>query len=245
MVMTYSYLEPVLQLKNVSLSFGEKKILKDINLEIKDVVRETSTGQVITLVGKSGIGKTQLMKIIAGLQKPTTGEVLLTKALTPVKQGQVGMVLQTYPLFEHRTVRSNMELVCSDKEKIEAYAEEFDIRQHLGKYPCQLSGGQRQRSAIIQQLLCSDKFILFDEPFSGLDPLAINKLIKNINKVANLDSENTVIISSHILEPSLSISDTVVMLNKTGDEPATITLIGDMIKEGLAWLDNPRTNPRF
>ena len=155
------------------------------------------------------------------------------------------MVLQSYPMFEHRTVFSNFKLVSQDKERIAFYADEFNMREHLEKYPCQLSGGQRQRSAIIQQLLCSDKFILFDEPFSGLDPKAIEKLCTNIRKVANLNEENTVIISSHILEPSIAISDTVVMLQKQEDGVATIGLTVDLVEEGLAWREDIRRDPRF
>lgn len=239
------YKEPLLQLKDVSLSFGNKHILKNINLIIRDIVRDSMTGQVITLLGKSGIGKTQLLKMIAGLQSPTSGEVLLGKELRPVREGEVGMVLQNYPLLEHRTVLSNLKLVSSDKEKIKFYAEEFDITPHINKYPCQLSGGQRQRSAIIQQLLCSSKYILFDEPFSGLDPLAIIKLSKTIQKVAHLAEDNTIIISSHILEPTVAISDMVIMLAKNGEEPATITKTINLADFGLAWLDNPRQNYGF
>lgn len=241
----YTYTDPVLQLKDISLSFGDKKILKDINYTVRDVVRTDSTGQVITLLGPSGIGKSQLMKIIAGLQKPTTGEVLVGKELKQVKPGDVGMVLQNYPLFGHRTVMSNLQLVCKDKEKINHLAEEFMILDHLNKYPCQLSGGQRQRAAIVQQILCSGKFILFDEPFSGLDPLAIEKLCQNIQRVAHLDSENTVIISSHILEPAIAISDSVVMLRKQEDGVATICITVDLIAEGLAWDANVRKKPKF
>lgn len=237
-----TYTDPVLHLKDVSLSFGDKRILKDINLLVKDVL---GAGQIITLLGNSGIGKTQLLKMIAGLQQPTTGEILIGKELTPVKPGQVGMVLQTYPLFEHRTVISNFKLVSQDKDKIAFYADEFSMREHLNKYPCQLSGGQRQRCAIIQQLLCSDKFILFDEPFSGLDPKAIEKLCRNIRKVANLNEENTVIISSHIIEPSVAISDTVIMLQKQEDGVATIGFTVDLVEKGLAWREDIRKDPTF
>ena len=243
--MSYSYSTPILELKNISLSYGSKEILKDINLQILDIIGEQSTGQIITLLGRSGIGKSTLLKIIAGLVHPTTGEVLVGLDPKPVVPGQIGMVLQNYPLFEHRTVKSNFELVCKDSEKIKFYAEEFDVAQHLSKYPCQLSGGQRQRSAIIQQLLCSDKFILLDEPFSGLDPLAIEKLCRTIKKVANLDSENTVIISSHIIEPALSISNEVIMLDKIEDGPASVVLNLDLIKQGVFGLEKPREDARF
>lgn len=251
----YQLNETLLSLNNIGLSFGKKKVLRNINFEIKDITRENQiTGQVITLLGRSGVGKTQLMKIIAGLQNPTEGNVLIGKEQVPVQPGIVGMVMQTYPLFRHKTLLNNLLLVSNDREKIEFYVNEFDIVDHLNKYPSELSGGQRQRTAIVQQLLCSDKFILLDEPFSGLDPLATEKLTKNILKVANQNDENTVIISSHILEPSLEISDKVIMIGheyvmnemkREKIEGATLLHSFDLAHEGLAWNPEIRKDLKF
>lgn len=245
--MEYSYGEAVLMIRDLSLAFGKKLILRDINLLLKDVIRpNTTTGQVITLLGPSGIGKTQLMKIIAGLQKPTSGEILLGLKQVPPVAGAVGMVLQTYPLFEHRTVLSNLTLVSNDKPRIELLMENFDVLPHKKKYPCQLSGGQRQRLAIIQQILTSDHFILLDEPFSGLDPLATQKLSKAIRKLADLEEENTIIVSSHILPASLAVSDTAILLGKQVDvEGATIVNQYDLVKMGLAWHEEIRRDANF
>lgn len=230
--MEYKLAQTLLKLENISLSFGKKLILRDINLEIRDIVSDIETkGQVITLLGRSGVGKSVLFKVIAGLYRPSSGQVLVTGDQIPVKPGMVGMVLQNYPLFQHRTLEKNLSLVCDDKTKIEQYMSDFDIIEHRDKYPSQLSGGQRQRTAIVQQLLCSDHFVLLDEPFASLDPVAIEKLCKVINKVASLDERNTVIISSHILEPSLAISDSVYML---GNNCTTSTpTIGAMETEGI------------
>lgn len=257
----YTVTDPLLTISDVSLCFGEGKdkklVLRDINAQIKDIVSSDSSihlGQVTTLLGRSGIGKTQFMKIIAGLQKPTTGSVLIGPEQVPVEPGRVGMVLQTYPLFKHRTLRSNLELVSNDKAKIDGYISEFDLWDHRNKYVQQLSGGQRQRTAIVQQLLCSEHFTLLDEPFSGLDPVAIEKLCSNIQKVVNHDSQNTVIISSHILSPSLAVSDSVWMLGyEYGElegkpariEGATIIHKIDLAAEGLAWNPDIRKVPRF
>lgn len=243
------------------MSFQEKLVLRDINLEIKDIVNDSAcTGQVITLLGRSGVGKTQLLKIIAGLQKPTTGNVLVGLDQQPVQPGEVGMVLQNYPLFAHRTLLSNLQLVSREKDKIESYLNDFDLSQHKDKYPSQLSGGQRQRAAIVQQLLSSEHFILLDEPFSGLDPVAIEKLLGNITKVVNQDEANTCILSSHILEPALAISDNVLMLgSETRDEfvsaeqitkthvvpGATIRYAYDLAANGLAWNPEIRKDPKF
>lgn len=265
-MLDYHYGDVLLSIKDVSLQFNKKVVLRDLNLEISDIIRpNTTTGQVITLLGPSGIGKTQLMKMIAGLQEPTTGEILIgidkqhpiagrvgmvTENLPILRAkpvaGKIGMVLQTYPLFEHRTVMSNLELVSNDKEKIRNLLESFDVWEHRKKYPSQLSGGQRQRIAIIQQVLSSEHFILFDEPFSGLDPLAIKKLSESIRKLADMEDDNTIIISSHILSPSLAVSDTAIMLGKEKDkEGATITYQWDLIAQDLAWHENIRRDARF
>jgi NitT/TauT family transport system ATP-binding protein len=256
----YTKAEPLLTLSNVSLKFGEKVVLRDINAQILDIINDDSSkhlGQVTTLLGRSGIGKTQLLKIIAGLQPPSTGQVLIGTDQKPVEAGTVGMVLQTYPLFKHRTLRGNLELVSKDKARIDEYINEFDLWDHKDKYTQQLSGGQRQRTAIVQQLLCSEHFTLLDEPFSGLDPVAIEKLCANIQKVANHDDTNTIFISSHILSPSMAVSDSVWMLGYEYPESyasdalpkcipgATIRYTVDLAAEGLAWRPDIRKDPKF
>jgi ABC-type nitrate/sulfonate/bicarbonate transport system ATPase subunit len=209
----YEIGKTLLTLNSVSLSFGSNLILRDINLELKDIIRTgETTGQVVTLIGESGIGKSQLLKMIAGLQKPSSGEILVGLEQKPTKAGVVGLVDQKYPLFQHRSLMSNLKLVSSDKDRIESYLTEFSLQDHRDKYPNQLSGGQRQRAAIVQQLLCSDHMILLDEPISGLDLKAIDKFCNIVQKIASLDELNTIIISSHILEPALALSDHVWIL---------------------------------
>lgn len=247
----YTIGESLLKVDSVFLDYGDKKVLRDVNIDIKDIIGKNQTiGQVIALLGKSGIGKSQLFKIMAGLIKPTSGHVLVGHDQIPVVAGVVGMVLQTYPLYKHRTLKGNLELVCKDPGKIDFYLEQFDIWEHRNKYLQELSGGQRQRTAIVQQLLCSEHFILLDEPFSGLDPIATEKLCKVISKVASADSSNTIIISSHILEPTIAISDTILMLgNEFKDgvkvEGANIRHTEDLAAQGLAWNPDIRKDPRF
>lgn len=245
----YKELQPILSVENVSLSYGQKLILRDINLSIKNIVRDEAsiTGQVMTILGRSGIGKTQLMMMIAGMVEPSSGKILIGDPQVPTEPGIVGMVLQTYPLFEHRTLLSNIQLVCNDNEKIDYFLHEFDIAQHKDKWVKDLSGGQRQRTAIVQQILSSDGFILLDEPFSGLDPVATDKLSKMILKVANQKENNTVIISSHILEPALSISDSIYILgaNSGENQGASIKYYINLAQMGLAWVPDIEKDGRF
>lgn len=238
----------ILKVENVSLKFGDKLILRDINVNVKDVVRDTATtGQVVGFLGPSGRGKTQLFRILAGLNPPTTGTVLVNGK--PVQAGDVGVVAQNYPLFMHRTVQSNLELGASklsltkkDKlDKIKMYLEKFKLSDKADFYPASLSGGQKQRVAIIQQLLCSEHFLLLDEPFSGLDINMIKEVSDVILNIASLDELNTVIIVSHDIPSTVAISTHLWILGYDYDEQgkaipgARIKYVEDLMAQGIAW----------
>jgi ABC-type nitrate/sulfonate/bicarbonate transport system ATPase subunit len=254
--MKYSKNEVLIDVQGVNLTY-DKQILRDVNFRIHNIVRpDVSQGQVISLIGRSGIGKTQLFKILAGLIAPDTGEVKIGLEQHPVEAGDVGIVSQNYILFNHRTIYENFRLAMkhagntqSDKEKdemIKAYSEKFDLAEHLKKFPQQLSGGQRQRVSIIQQVLTGNRFILFDEPFSGLDALMIDKVIALLLEISTLHELNTLVIISHDVENSLAISDTAFILARQKDkEGATITETIDLIELGCAWNPKIRENPDF
>ena len=179
----------LLKASGVSLSLGGKQILRDVNLEIKDVRRPgVTTGQVVGLLGPSGMGKTQLFRILAGLNAPDRGTVLIGEEAVPVSRGLVGVVAQHYPLFNHRRVLGNL-LVAGrhaglSREAARAKAERllahFKLEDAASKFPLQLSGGQRQRVAIAQQFMCSERFLLMDEPFSGLDVVQIERVVRAV-----------------------------------------------------------------
>lgn len=245
----------LIKAEHVSLQLGGKQILRDINFEVHNIVRQgISQGQVVSLVGRSGIGKTQMFKILAGLNKPTTGTVLIGEKQQPVKAGEVGIVPQNYVLFNHRTVHRNWEIALehstlspADQENlIKDYAGHFDLADHLDKYPMQLSGGQRQRVSIIQQVLAGNKFILLDEPFSGLDAVMKDKVVELLLKVSLLHDENTLVIVSHDIESAVAISDLVFLLAvKPGVPGATIMHTYDLCAMDLAWEPDIRSKPEF
>ncbi|HEX6180108.1 MAG TPA: ATP-binding cassette domain-containing protein, partial [Chitinophagaceae bacterium] len=224
--------------------YDGKQILRDICFEIKNIVRPgLQQGQVVSLVGRSGIGKTQLFKLLAGLQQPTSGEIVI-HGDKKVKAGDMGIIFQNYYLFEWRTVyaslmlaaRKNPTLAGKEKEAIMHFAENFHLSTHLHKYPQQLSGGQRQRVSIIQQLLKGSDFLLLDEPFSGLDVLMLDKVVELLLKVSLSDDLKTLIIVSHDITTSVAISDTVFILGEQeGQAGATIVKEIDLIDRGLAW----------
>lgn len=245
-----------MDVQDVQLTY-DRPILRDINFRIHNIVRPgLSQGQVISLIGRSGIGKTQLFKILAGLITPTGGQVRIGEDQHVVKAGEVGVVAQNYLLFYHRTVYDNLKLAMrhsyaglSEAEKnkiINSYAQQFDLADHLNKYPLLLSGGQRQRVSIIQQVLTGNRYILLDEPFSGLDALMIDRVMELLMQISTLHELNTLIIISHDVENALAISDTAFILACEKDKDgATITETIDLIEMGLAWNPAIREDARF
>jgi ABC-type nitrate/sulfonate/bicarbonate transport system ATPase subunit len=252
--MTYTKEEVLLKAEHVHLQYNKKQILRDINFEVKNVVRPGCTqGQVISLIGRSGIGKTQLFKLLSGLSKPTSGKLLIQNDM-PVKAGDMGVVFQNYYLFEWRTIYQSLEMAAKKnlalkgevKTAISKYAEDFNLTEHLNKYPKQLSGGQRQRVSIIQQMLNGSDFLLLDEPFSGLDVIVLDKVVDLLLEVSLSDELKTLIIVSHDIETAVAISDTVFVLGcEPSKEGATIKKEIDLGERDLAWQKNVREQPAF
>ncbi len=252
----YKEAEIILEVEKVHLSY-DRPILRDINLHIHNITRPNiKQGQIVSLVGRSGIGKTQLFKILSGLLEPNSGSVKIGSDLHKVKAGEVGVVPQNYILFNHRTILDNLKLglrgsteKLSEKGKtdlIHDYAERFGLKDQLKIYPMQLSGGQRQRVSIIQQILTGNKFILLDEPFSGLDPIIKDKVLELLVSVSLLDDLTTLVIISHDIENALAISDTAFILaNQDGKQGATITETIDLIQMGFTWDPDIKKNKAF
>jgi polar amino acid transport system ATP-binding protein/sulfate transport system ATP-binding protein len=254
------YTDTLLKVDHVSLSYGDKVILRDVNAEIRDIVRADCTqGQVVGFLGPSGIGKTQLFRIIAGLNQPTSGQVLVNSTLTPVKAGMVGVVAQNYPLFENRTIFSNLILAAKQiennsdaaHEKVLKYLKRLDMLDCSNLYPAQISGGQRQRIAIAQQLLCSEHFLLMDEPFSGLDLVMEAKVCELINEIACLDELNTIIVVTHDVTAAATVADHLWLMGRDREAAgnvvagARIQETYDLIERDLCWHPGITNSSKF
>jgi ABC-type nitrate/sulfonate/bicarbonate transport system ATPase subunit len=255
-----TYGKTLLEVKDVCLDYQGKAVLRNVNAKITDIIRTgTTTGQIVGFLGPSGIGKTQLFRIIAGLNKPTSGSVHIGESINPVIAGEVGVVAQSYPLFEHRTVFSNLMVAASHKEKdskvakdkVLEYLNQFELADKRTLYPSQLSGGQRQRAAIIQQVLCSEHFLLMDEPFSGLDLLMLEKTCALLSKVAHMHEFNTIVVVTHDVTAAASISDHLWMMGRERDAAGQIIPGAKIMKEyslvdrDLCWHPGIITTQRF
>jgi len=250
--------EVLLDVAGVRLELGDTLVLDELSFHVVDRVREgTVTGQVVGLLGPSGVGKTRLLRIIAGLDAPGKGTVR-GQGGTELAPGSVGFVFQDYPLLAHRTVRSNLELaghiggMPPDKARKRAddLLATFRMTDRGGFYPAQLSGGQRQRVAIAQQIMQPRKLLLMDEPFSGLDPEALDSVMHLIVEVANLDELNTIVLVTHDIRAAMAVSDTLHMLGRERKDGklapgARVLWSYDMVARGLAWKDDLVHLPAF
>jgi ABC-type nitrate/sulfonate/bicarbonate transport system ATPase subunit len=251
--------ERLLTIDNVCVAY-DKPVLQNVSASIHNIQRkDVEQGQVVCLLGPSGVGKTQLFRCIAGLQRPNSGSVKLYGKDGEVKPGEVGVVAQHYPLFNHRTVLGNLMVAAaksckSDKEsrdKSLAMLEEFHLADKAHAYPLALSGGQRQRIAIAQQLLCSSYFMLMDEPFSGLDPLAKDRVCETILRVATTHELNTNIVITHDIDCAITIADTLWILGREMDAQgvpipgANIKEVYNLAEMGLAWDPDIQSKPEF
>lgn len=203
--------------EKVCKQFGSFQAVDDVSLTIK-------SGSLVALLGPSGSGKSTLLRLIAGLEMPDSGKILLTgkdATYQSVQERNIGFVFQHYALFKHLTVRQNiafgMEIRKAPKAKIKARVEELlELVQLSGlgnRYPSQLSGGQRQRVALARALAVEPKVLLLDEPFGALDAKVRKDLRAWLRRLHDEVHVTTVFVT-HDQEEAMEVSDEIVVMNK-------------------------------
>jgi polar amino acid transport system ATP-binding protein/sulfate transport system ATP-binding protein len=256
---SYEVKEPLVTIKDIGLSFGDTPVLRGLSAEVRDIVRPGCvTGQIVGILGPSGVGKTQLSRIMTGLQQPTSGSILVGTDQQPIQAGLVGFVAQNYPLLRHRTVLGNLTVAAmragADAKTAESLAKEhlerFGLADKIWDYPAALSGGQRQRIAIAQQILCSKHYIILDEPTTGLDPISKDKVCEVIRQMAGLSEENTIFVVTHDIASVLTVADHLWLLGRVRNEQgaslgARLLYTYDLIERGIAWQERPQALPAY
>lgn len=214
----------MIKFQNLVKTFSQKTTsLKAVD----NVSFEINPGEIFGIVGLSGAGKSTLLRSINGIEKPTSGEVIVDgtlvnqlseKDLIPFRQN-IGMIFQHFNLLNSRTVRGNIAFPLEvqgwtkDKinERVSELAKWIELEDKLDAYPNHLSGGQKQRVAIARALACNPKILLCDEATSALDPITtqnILKLLKKVNKTFGI----TIVLITHEIHVVKSICDRVAVM---------------------------------
>jgi sulfate transport system ATP-binding protein len=202
--------------ENISKRFGDFQALDQVSIEVK-------TGSLVALLGPSGSGKSTLLRMIAGLETPDQGRIILTgedATYQEVRDRNIGFVFQHYALFKHLTVRKNiafgLEIRKVAKNIIKAKVDELlDLVQLKGlgdRYPNQLSGGQRQRVALARALAVEPKVLLLDEPFGALDAKVRKELRAWLRRLHD-EVHVTSVFVTHDQEEAMEVSDEIVIMN--------------------------------
>ena len=206
----------MVNINNLSIKFNDTQILEDINFSVQN-------GEIVTLLGQSGCGKTTILRTIAGLQREHDGNICIGEVCVSSKEvykqdREVGYIFQDYALFPHLDVEENIsfaldKLSRKDRNKrVDELLEQFDIIPHRKKQIHQLSGGQQQRVAIARAMANKPKILLLDEPFANLDSQLRYKTkmwLKNLIKKYNLSA----ILVTHDKKEALSISDKIGIIH--------------------------------
>jgi phospholipid/cholesterol/gamma-HCH transport system ATP-binding protein len=213
--------EPLIQLKNVCKSFGSQVVLDGIDLIVEHDL-------VTTIIGRSGIGKSVLLKLIVGLLSPDKGDILyqntsllqMSRSDRKRFKREFSYMFQHMALFDSMTVFENVALPLEEKTrmseetirgKVMRILEQLDLHDVTAKYPSQISGGMRKRVALARALITEPRIVFFDEPTTGLDPIRKNEVLKMIARCQG-EFEFTAVIVSHDIPDVFSISQKVAML---------------------------------
>ena len=209
----------MIEYKHVALRYGEKSVLEDVNLKIKD-------GEFMVLVGPSGSGKTTMLKMINRLLEPTVGNIYMDdKRIKDYNQRDLrlstGYVLQQIALFPNLTVAENIAIIPEmkgwNKDKIKQNTAELlemvglPAKEYAGRLPSMLSGGEQQRAGIVRAIIGEPRILLMDEPFSALDAIS-RKQLQVLTKKLHNEFGVTIIFVTHDTDEALLLADRIAVL---------------------------------
>ncbi len=210
----------MIALNDITHSYGKQQVLHHLTLQV-------DKGQLTCLLGSSGCGKTTILRLMAGLEMPQQGEVIIDgkrvssggKIIVPPYQRNMGFIFQDLALWPHFTVYKNVAFGLRERkeeqvqEKVGEMLGFFGLQDHEEKYPHQLSGGQKQLVAIARSLVLNPRILLMDEPLANLDVKLKRKMLEHIrNLKKNFDL--TVVYVTHDHKEAFAIADKVVVLNE-------------------------------
>lgn len=211
----------IIHLEHVSKSFGEQKVLDDISLDIRE-------GEILTVIGRSGCGKTTLLRLINGLQKPDTGRVCVEgedveKTDLIALRRKIGYVIQNKGLFPHMTVEKNITyvpVISGRKDKAGNHRLALELlnlagldETYAGRYPDELSGGQQQRVGIARALASKAKILLMDEPFGALDEITKRSMQKELLALQE-KLKMTVVFVTHDIREAMCLGNRVLVMEQ-------------------------------
>ena len=212
---------PFLEVKNLKKSFGNHEVLKDISLSVKQ-------GEVISIIGSSGSGKSTILRCINLLEEPSGGDIIIegksilnNDAAKKEMRKVVGMVFQSFNLFENMNVLKNcmigqIKVLKRNKDEAKEIAlknlKSVGMDVYINAKPSQLSGGQKQRVAIARALSMNPKCLLFDEPTSALDPEMVSEVLDVIKSLAKTGL--TMVVVTHEMQFARDVSDRVIFVDE-------------------------------
>ena len=208
-----------ISLNNIGQMYDGKKVLSDISFDVNE-------SEFITLIGPSGCGKSTIFKIITGLEKNYTGNVIIDGTDIEKYQGKLAYMPQNDLLLDWRTLYKNavlpMEIEKTDKktmnERIKKLLPEFKLSGEEGKYPYELSGGMKKRTALLRTFLVDSDIMLLDEPFGALDAITRSEMQQFLLEVCE-KHRHTVLFITHDIDEAVYLSDRIIVLGKN---PAVI-----------------------
>ena len=206
----------MVQLKGIVKKFGRLEAVKKIDLNVEQ-------GSLVTLLGPSGCGKTTILRMIAGLEHPTHGEIYINGKLVndiPIHKRNLGMIFQNYALFPHKSIFDNVAFglkyrnvsKTDIREKVRNALEMVRLPDVGDRYPAQLSGGQQQRIALARAIVIEPDVLLMDEPLSALDENLREDMRREIDNLQQMLGVTTIFVT-HDQREALSMSDKIIVMN--------------------------------